>query len=165
MVNRKIQGKYVYGLIKKLQYLRHYTLQMFWSKLLMKFILFLNVYTTKTLSITSKIFIKKINFTLEKKRTWALAFLNTWKILKLLTMEIFLHWYIGNLHILTSTCIAPVTAKQNTRKALFHPCCFCLIYLTILTGKVCVLPRLYSIQYEQWLLGCFWSFSNVYTIN
>ena len=43
--------------------------------------------------------------------------------------------------------------------------CNCNVILTLLTGKSCVLPRFYSIQYKEWLLGCFWSFSYVYTIS
>ena len=28
-------------------------------------------------------------------------------------------------------------------------------HLTIATGKSCILPEFYSIQYKKWLLGCF----------
>ena len=52
------QQKFICSLMNVLQYLWHYTLQKFGNNLLIKFILFLNVRTWKTFSITSTIFIK-----------------------------------------------------------------------------------------------------------
>ena len=74
------QEKFICKLMKVLQYLRHYTTQKFGNDLLMTFILFLNVRTWKTFSITSAILInsnQNIKFTMEEESNGELAFLDT----------------------------------------------------------------------------------------
>ena len=73
------QQKFLCRLMNVLQYLRHYTLQNFGNDLLIAFILFLNVRTWKTFSITSTIFNlhQNIKFTMEEQSNRELAFLDT----------------------------------------------------------------------------------------
>ena len=73
------QQKFICRLMKVLQYLRHYTLKKFGNDLLVTCILFLNVRTWKTFSITSTIFMKDyyvyMKFTMEEESNGELAFL------------------------------------------------------------------------------------------
>ena len=72
--------KFICSLMNVLQYLRHYTLQKLGNNLLMTLILFLNVRTWKSFSITSTTFIKILSLlwrrAMEEENNRELAFLD-----------------------------------------------------------------------------------------
>ena len=87
-----LQHKFIYGLINKLQYLRHYNLLKFGDDLLMTFIPPLNVRTLKTFSIASTILIKALSLLQRNKLMEDYGFLTLYWIK---IIETSLYWYTG----------------------------------------------------------------------